>query len=180
MSLTQLETYGATYDLDDTTYNRIKSGLDAIRENSGWENFKIPEYIWDKVNQTERDIILIETQKWYYTLLSSSDFEAKSLNQSARFALTYAICLYLYWFAKLPDDEAHKARFEGGNHKDLLTAEYNFPVGALRDVIDEGFGPGCFTYITDFDDDEFYINVTAQWWWFVLFLYGRWLIPTFS
>lgn len=152
MALTQLEKYGATYGLSDTMSTRIQNGMDYIRNQSGWSEFKIPEYIWDYVSCADRNEILSGLEQWFYSYRVESDFASNGLNQDARFAIAYVFTLYQRWWSELATDVARDARLGTSGHESLIADEFNINSGNLRsDGSDD-------IWITDFDGDEFNIN----------------------
>lgn len=102
---TGIELYGRTEGLDATTISRIQSGFDEIRSISGWENFRIPAYVWDYVDQNERDqeIAFLESVLFSSTTPSPLAAECPALTAELHFAFVYTLFLYLEWWRDNPD-----------------------------------------------------------------------------
>jgi hypothetical protein len=131
---TGIEQYGITYGLSDTTKTRIQTGFDEIRSISGWENFRIPSYVWDYVDQNERDRLLtwLQTKIWT-TLSDNSNFT--SFSREAFLAWTYTWGLLAEWWADCATD-ARPAEFSAQMYEDLLTQDCGIPSSAIAQLID--------------------------------------------
>jgi len=98
---TGIEQYGITYGLDETTKTIIQTGFDEIRSYTGWENFKIPSYVWDYVDQTERDRILNYAYDKIYTKRLDDPYGTEYWDDNANlpkyFVIYYQAALWIEW-----------------------------------------------------------------------------------
>ena len=91
-----VEQYGQTVGLDETTLARIKTGFDSIREYAGWENFCIPSYVWDYVDQAERDRILAYANQMIYEERSDGWWDSAE-NKPLHLVVWYQAALWIEW-----------------------------------------------------------------------------------
>lgn len=91
-----VEQYGQTVGLDKTTLARIKTGFDSIREYAGWENFCIPSYVWDYVDQAERDRILAYANQMIYEERSDGWWDSAE-NKPLHLVVWYQAALWIEW-----------------------------------------------------------------------------------
>lgn len=98
---TGVELYGHTAGLGETTLARIEAGFDTIREYEGWENFRIPAYVWEFIDSDDRDWILNWVEASCFT--RRSDPIAEGVTQAEVMAYMYAVMLYLEWWRDNPD-----------------------------------------------------------------------------
>jgi hypothetical protein len=145
--VTELEQYGATYGLDETTLTRITDGLDTVRGYSGWEEFKIPEYIWEYVSQEDRDLVIDYLTMAMYEKKTEEDFYGR--DREMLFAYAYALTLFVFWFIKsnYSDDDCFIPSISTAY--DLVT-DYNMPDGYFDG--DSGFDPA------DTAKNQYFVN----------------------
>jgi len=91
---TGVELYGQTTGLDSTTLGRIQTGFDEIRAIEGWEDFRIPSYVWDWIDQTERDMLLAFTQHSLWVHRDGVDLPA-DVPKTAHFVFLYVLFLWV-------------------------------------------------------------------------------------
>lgn len=100
-----IERYGITYGLDDTTKTHIQTGFDEIRAIQGWENFRIPAYVWEYVDQHDRDknIAFLESVLYGSGISDPLEPTCPALTADLQFAFVYTLFLYLEWWRDTPD-----------------------------------------------------------------------------
>ena len=117
-----IEKYGITYGLSDTTKTRIQTGFDEIRAIPGWEDFRIPSYVWDYIDQTERDRLLTWLQTAYWTYRDNEDNWAE-VSREEHFAWSYFWGLLAEWWSDATaEDRPFKTTNTTEQNKDALVA----------------------------------------------------------
>lgn len=101
----RVEEYGILYGLDDTTKTRLQTGFDEIRAIAGWENFRIPAYVWEYVDQHDRDknIAFLESVLYGSGISDPLEPTCPALTADLQFAFVYTLFLYLEWWRDTPD-----------------------------------------------------------------------------
>jgi hypothetical protein len=114
-----IEQCGITDGLDPTTLQRLQNGFADIRAYQGWENFKIPSYFWDYVDQTSRDNILIAISKHIYDARG-----ALTIQHDLWFAYSYTLALFSVWLMNAPT----RKKPIGYDVFEILVADIGMPI----------------------------------------------------
>ncbi|MFA5706196.1 MAG: hypothetical protein WDA41_07560 [Candidatus Neomarinimicrobiota bacterium] len=144
---TGVELYGQTTGLDSTTLGRIQTGFNEIRAIEGWEDFRIPSYVWDWVDQTERDMLLAFTQHSLWVHRDGVDLPA-DVPKTAHFVFLYVLFLWVEWWYDIPNE----MRIEIGSQGllDKLQTDWGFAEWAFYE--DDVYS---FHYIATVDPDGY-------------------------
>ncbi len=142
-----VELYGQTAGLDGTTLGRIQTGFNEIRAIEGWEDFRIPSYVWDWIDQTERDMLLTFIQHSLWVHRDGVDLPA-DVPKTAHFVFLYVLFLWVEWWYDIPNE----MRIEIGSQGllDKLQTDWGFAEWAFYE--DDVYS---FHYIATVDPDGY-------------------------
>jgi hypothetical protein len=162
--MTWLEEYGIVYGIEEPTLTRLKTGFDEIRQVSGWENFKIPTYLWDWVGQTERDRALAFCEDFVWNTCGGTI--ANGATAEMHFAYCYTVAMLTEYWRDI-DPKPQMADFYAS-----MTNDWGIPSSALVAYsIDQEFGEclfdiaqpaggttECWFFYPDVSDTDIYID----------------------
>lgn len=118
MALTQLEQYGATYEMDSDHLASVQTGLNTLRNYDGWADLKVPEKIWDYVSQADRDDILTNLQA-FCDKRDSAFWAASGATKEEWFAFIYICWLWGRWWLESKSKETDVTVLEAMIETDL-------------------------------------------------------------
>jgi len=122
-----VEQYGVITGIDPEVLARLQNGFDTLRQVEGWEEFRIPSYVWTYVDAYDRDFILnYAYQSMYVKRTLETHFATLTADQrDAVFAFWYTICIYLEWWLDNPD------RPDPYTLRDMINPDMGIPESAL-------------------------------------------------
>ncbi len=96
------EQYGITDGLDALTLERIQTGFDEIRAITGWENFRIPAYVWTYIDDYERDRLLSFLTTAMWTVRDNGNWTTNGVSKETHLVWAYVQFMLNEWWVDIP------------------------------------------------------------------------------